>query len=88
MKKFIAWIRPSFEDNTGKASYRRITAFVFVWLMCYMVVCDKIKSDIHLKVFYAIEVGLMLMTGIVTTQNILTYFNKPSKTKDDVPKED
>lgn len=88
MKKFITWIRASFEDNTGKSSYRRITTFVFVCLISYMVIWDKVKTDIHFKVFLSLLVTMLLLIGIVTTQNILQFFNKPSKTNHDELKED
>lgn len=79
--KFIQWIRPSFEDNDGKSSYRRITAFVFVCLISYMVVFDKVQQEVHLKVFYSMLVTLLLLIGIVTAQNILTFFNRKNDEK-------
>jgi hypothetical protein len=76
--KFIKWLRPSFEDNDGKASYRRITAFVMVCLISYMVVYEKVQIELHFKVFLSLLITLLLLIGIVTTQNILTFFNKKS----------
>ena len=74
MRKIILWLKPSFEDADGTASYRRISAFVFVCLICFMVLGDKITSDLKLRAFYALLVTFLLLVGIVTTQNILTFF--------------
>lgn len=87
MYKLIKWIRPSFEDNTGKASYRRMTAFVFVCLICYMIIWDKVKTELQFKVLLALLITLMLLIGVVTAQNLLTFFNKPT-TQDNDNKED
>ncbi|TZF84506.1 hypothetical protein FW774_05830 [Pedobacter sp. BS3] len=83
MKRLINWIRPSFEDNDGKASYRRITAFVFVCLICYMVIWNRIQTEIHLKAFFALLITLLLLIGIVTVQNILTFFHRDKEPSDD-----
>lgn len=74
MRKIILWLKPSFEDADGTASYRRISAFVFVCLICFMVLGDKITSDLKLRAFYALLVTFLLLVGILTTQNILTFF--------------
>lgn len=72
--QFVMWVKPSFEDADGTASYRRISAFVFVCLICYMIIWDKISSDLKLNAFYALLVTFLLLVGIVTTQNVLTFF--------------
>lgn len=82
--KIIQWIKPSFEDAHGTASYRRISAFIFVVLICFMVFCDKIKTTESLHAFYALLVTFLLLVGIITTQNILTFFNK----KEEPPKDE
>jgi|GEM_PF-6453326 len=79
--KFINWLKPSFEDNHGKSSYRRITAFVFVCLISYMIIFDKVQQEVHLKAFYSMLVTLLLLIGIVTTQNILTFLNRKNDEK-------
>ena len=80
--KFINWIKPSFEDNDGTASYRRITAFILICLISYMVLWDVIKTPISLNAFYALLTTFLLLVGIVTAQNILTFFNKKSDEKE------
>lgn len=76
MRALINWIKPSFEDDKGSASYRRLTAFTFAALDLYIVGFDKVDSDIMLHVHYSILVFVLLLIGIVTVQNILTFFKK------------
>lgn len=76
IKSFIDWLRPSIEDHTGAASYRRLTALVFVILDLYIVATEKIKTQLMLNVHYSILVFVLVLIGIVTVQNVLTFLNK------------
>lgn len=75
MNKLIQWLRPSFEDNEGKSSYRRLTALFFVLVDGYLLYADRIKTPIMLNVHYSLLVFILCMTGIVTVQNIIDFKN-------------
>lgn len=72
LKKFILWLKPTFEDANGTASYRRLTALVFTLLICYMIMSNYIQTMIHLHAFFGLLVSVLLLIGIITAQNIIT----------------
>ena len=71
----IQWLRPSFEDNDGKSSYRRLSAFYAICMDAYIILADKITNDTMLWVHYSLLVYSLVMTGIVTVQNIIDFKN-------------
>lgn len=75
MNRLIQWIRPSFEDNEGKSSYRRFSAFYAICMDAYIIIGDKITNETMLWVHYSLLVYSLVMTGIVTVQNILDFKN-------------
>lgn len=76
IKGFLSWIRPSFQDNDGTASYRRLTAFFLVMLDAYIIIAGKITTGLMLNVHYTLLASFLLITGIITTQNVLQFLNK------------
>lgn len=76
LKKFKDWIIPSFEGEDGKASFRRLTAFVLIIFESYMVFGDKIPEESRISLYYANLITILLIIGIVTTQNVLEFFNR------------
>lgn len=74
--RIINWIAHTFEGHDGKASFRRMTAFVLICLNVFMVCGDKLPEASRLHVYYANLVAISLIIGIVTTQNILSFFNR------------
>lgn len=78
----VAWIRPTFEGQDGKASFRRFSALTLIILDIYLVVCDKLSESDRLNVYFANLVTVLLIIGIVTTQNILEFFNRGKKDSD------
>lgn len=75
MKRLWAWLRPSLEGDDGKASYRRLSALVFILLICYMVLADKIQSNIHLYAFYGLLGTFLLLAAVITTSDIIKFKN-------------
>lgn len=75
INKLIQWLRPSFEDSSDKSSYRRLTAFFFVIADGYLLYADRIKTPIMLNVHYSLLIFILIMTGIVTVQNIIDFKN-------------
>lgn len=45
LKKFILWIKTSFEDDQNHASHRKLTTFSFVVLFWIMVFFTAIKEN-------------------------------------------
>jgi len=76
IKKLIAWIRPSFEGNDHKLSFRRITAFVYVLVDLYITMTGRIASVEMLHVHYSILLFILILVGIITTQNLMEMLPK------------
>lgn len=72
----IHWLKPSFEGQHGTASFRRFTAFWLVVLDAYLIFADKLSESDRVNVYYANLAAILLIIGIVTTQNILQFFNR------------
>lgn len=70
LNTFINWFSPSLEDANGSASYRRLSALVFIGLIIYMIVADTIKDQIHLYAFYALLTTFLLLVAVVTIDSV------------------
>lgn len=70
--KILQWIIPSFEDNKGQASYKRLTAFALLALDSYLIIKDKIINEIMLNLHYSLLIAMLLTAAIITTENIVT----------------
>lgn len=73
--KILAWIIPSFEDNKGQASYKRLTAFALLSLDSYLILKDKIATSIMLHVHYSLLIAMLLTAAIITTENVITILS-------------
>ncbi len=71
---FVNWLSPSFEDDSGHASYRRLTPFFLtaacIYIGVFQIKGDELKRDIILiflivSAFYA---------SIVTFQNVYSLY--------------
>ena len=71
-REFITWVKPSFEGTDGKASYRALSAFILLLLICYKVIFDKSRSNIDLNILYSLEATFLLLTSVISAQNIIT----------------
>lgn len=76
---FLRWLKPSFEGGHGTASFRRFTAFWLVILDAYLIIADKLEESARIYVYYANLVTVLLIIGILTTQNVLEFFNRGNK---------
>lgn len=77
--KFLKWIAQSFEGHDGKTSFRRLTAFILISINTFMIGFDKLPESVRDNIYYANLVTIGLIIGIVTTQNILSFFNRGGK---------
>lgn len=69
---FVSWIKHAFQGNDGKASYRALSAFVLLILICYKVIQNKTPTNIDLQVLYSLEVTFLLLTSVISIQNVIT----------------
>jgi hypothetical protein len=76
--KFVDWIAHTFEGGDGKASFRKMTAFILIILNIYLLVFDKLMIEDRVHVYYANLLTISIIIGIVTTQNILAFLNRGS----------
>lgn len=72
--KILKWVIPSFEDNKGQASYKRLTAFSLLTLDSYLIIANKVDTSIMLNVHYSLLAAMLLTAAIITTENIITVF--------------
>lgn len=72
---FFQWLRPSFEGNDGKSSYRSLSAFYAIVMDAYIILGDKVQNDVMLWVHYSLLAYSLLMASVVTTQNIIDFKN-------------
>lgn len=87
-KDFISWIRPSFEGADGKASYRALSAFVLLLLICYKVIFDPSRESVDLSILYSLETTFLLLTSVISMQNVITMikgYNSNSKEEEKQP---
>lgn len=71
----IKWILKTFEDDKGAPDHKRITGFAFCALIAFMVLFDKIDSFIKLYAFLGLIVAVLVLYGIVKSQDIVEFKN-------------
>ena len=75
----IKWLQKTFEDDKGEPDHKRITGFAFCVLIAYMVFFDKIDSFIKLYAFLGLIVAVLILYGIVKSQDIIEFKNGKNK---------
>lgn len=76
MKSFINWIKPSFEGSDGKASSRKLSAFVVLNVYVVSRILYSLKASDPIYQFYALALDAaftLLLFGIVTAANIIAF---------------
>ncbi|WP_443937100.1 hypothetical protein [Pedobacter sp. MW01-1-1] len=71
----INWLLKTFEDDKGAPDHKRMTGFAFCTLIAYMVVCDKIDGFVKLYAFLGLIVAVLVLYGIVKSQDIVEFKN-------------
>lgn len=74
MKKLINYIRPSFEGDDGKLSYRRASAFVVLMLIVGMTIKGFI-NEYEISAFYGLLAFFLILTGIITADQLIRLKN-------------
>jgi len=71
---FVNWLSPSFEDNTGHASYRRLTPFFLTGAAIYIAVVQISDEKIKMQLVYAFLIISAFFASIITFQNIYSLY--------------
>lgn len=70
----IDWIRPSFQDEKGESSFKRLTPFVLTGLAGFMIVTDKIPDADRFASLVALLVTGSVYAGLLTAQQVYGAF--------------
>lgn len=73
MVKVMKWLLKTFEDDQNNPDHKRITGFAFCVLIAYMVFFNKIDSFIKLYSFLALIIAVLVLYGIVKSQDIIQF---------------
>ena len=75
------YFRPSFESDDKKFSYKRASTFVFVWLIIFMIIKDKVQSQWSFYTFLVIAVLFALTSALITVPQLIKMIKYYSKSK-------
>jgi len=82
VSKFWNYIKSVVEGDDDRLSLRRLVAIVLAWLIVHLTVKEKIQTQLQLDALYSIEMVFLLLIGIITVNNLLTFFNKGKDAKE------
>lgn len=71
---FIAvwdYMRNSWEGDDGKFSFKRASAFVFIWLMVFMILRNRVSSQYGFYSFLVLAVLFALIVAIITVAQLI-----------------
>lgn len=77
MKKVLDYILHMMEGNDNGLSIRRVIAMILLGFIGYLILGDRITTQLVLNAFYALLTAILLLISVITIQNILEFFNKP-----------
>jgi len=75
------YFKDSWEGEDHKFSYKRISQFLFVWLMTFMIIKDKIQSRWTFYAFLTIAVLFSLTAALITVPQLIKMIKYYSKSK-------
>jgi hypothetical protein len=79
IRQILLWIAKSFQEENGKTSGRRMTAFALTNLNIYMIVFDKIPEDYRVNIYYANLAVISLILGVLTIDHVISIIHKNEK---------
>lgn len=74
MMPFLKWVSPSLEGNDGKASGRKISTLVFMFMIVSTtskILMKDTPTMIHVYLLVVLVATFLLLQGIITVQNIV-----------------
>ncbi len=74
MRKLINYLRPSFEGEDGKLSYRRASAFVVLTLIVGMTIRGFV-NEYDISALYGLIAFFLILTGIITADQLIRFKN-------------
>lgn len=78
----MKWLLKTFEDESGTPDHKRITGFAFCVLIAFMVFFGKITTMITLYAFLGLIVAVLILYGIVKSQDIIQFRQGYKKDKE------
>lgn len=70
---FIQWFKQSLEDEKGQASFKRITNYILLVLICFEVIYPIVRRELNIYFVYILIVlvaTLLINTGVITWENL------------------
>ena len=86
----FSWIAASFQDENGKTSGSRLTAWFLTMLTGYFVAYNKITDYYTLLAFVALLASLLVIWGIISwkdLENMASIFAKKEDKPEDKPQD-
>lgn len=84
MNPFLRWLNPSFCGNDGLSSGRKISAFVFMFMIVSTTSKILMKDNptmIHIYLLLVLVSTFLLLQGIITIQNIMDIYKNSTFSK-------
>lgn len=75
LTQFLDWVKSSFEDDKGQASFRRIAPFILNGTCVYVMVSEKLPKEDMRFAFTAMLITGAFYAGLITFQNVFQLYN-------------
>lgn len=75
MKKLFTYIAVSWEGPDGKFSYKRASQFVFIFLLSWLVLKDKIETPYGFYSLVVLCATFLLLAKIITPKELIELKN-------------
>jgi len=76
MKNILNWFLASIEDDKGKLSGRRVTAFIFVVMALYTLYKYlEASSKVEEHIWFGLLGTILLLFGVITWVNVSNFKN-------------
>lgn len=88
---FLQWLNPSFCGNDGRSSGRKISAFVFMFMIVSTTSKILMKDNptmVHIYLLCVLVSTFLLLQGIITVQNMLDLWKNGHPPADPAKKEE
>jgi hypothetical protein len=71
MKRLFNYLRPSFEGEDGKFSYRRASQFIFIAISLILVLTKMVITQYGFYALVATYTVFLLLAAVISAQQIL-----------------
>lgn len=77
------WLKPIFEGDDGKASWKRILIFILTAVIIWMIKNDLIKDMIKLQLVATIFIVILLLGAVIEFGHVVRFVTKFKYGKDE-----